>query len=408
MFVLLLGICHSVSAQQEPCGFGKAERLRKYEHNSALNKTEAADDSSTFIIPVVVHIIHNGGPENIPDKNVYDQIAVLNEDFGKYGGGMNQFSFSSDTKIRFCLASRDPQGNPTTGIERIKSTLTNMQSDDDVELKNLSRWDPSRYMNVWIVKSIDGTDQTAGFAYMPSEIANDKDSGWMRDGIVMNYHFIGRKEPVNFSQNNLGHSLTHECGHYFDLMHTWGGDGPRQGGCDDDDGVDDTPDCDGKYFSKYLPLSDSCTDPVQCGYLRLIQDYMDYSEDRCMNTFTNGQKFRMRQAVLTYRQGLIVYGTANSTGCQDVYRQFNPANENITFAPTFGGTQIHLYPYLSESTDAVFFLFDIQGKLISRIELPKIQHDEIVLDGFNMRHELYVAMVVTKDRKFTQKIVWAW
>ncbi|RZA07444.1 MAG: hypothetical protein EOO68_03410, partial [Moraxellaceae bacterium] len=337
--LLILFLPIMVSAQTDStiigrkiCTFGEMrEKSGMLQSGSTRSKNDSitedlADDNAVYIIPVVVHIIHNGGPENIPDSVVYSQIDVLNEDYGRYGKGSNINPLSDDARIRFCLATIDPNGNPTTGIVRVQSPYTRLDSDDEMLTKNLSRWDQNRYMNIWVVRDIDGSPQQQGYAYLPSEVL--KDQYKERDGLVIAYRNFGRNSKIAKQNNYLGHTTSHEAGHYLELLHVWGGDGPGKGGCGDDDGVFDTPDCENIYYSKYNVLTQTCDRPIQCGNPRQIENYMDYSEDRCLNMFTKGQISRMRSTLRGYRTGLVTYANSVSTGCKTPYITFNPPTED--------------------------------------------------------------------------------
>jgi hypothetical protein len=130
-------------------------------------------------IPVVVHIIHNGGPENISDAQVLTAIANFN----------SKFAESNNYQIQFCLAQRDPLGNSTNGITRNQSALTNETMEtEDISLKDVNRWDPHCYMNIWIVKSINSQSMgngVIGYAYFPSA------HGQPMDGIVIEADYFG-------------------------------------------------------------------------------------------------------------------------------------------------------------------------------------------------------------------------
>ncbi|MCB0548252.1 MAG: hypothetical protein KDD19_11780, partial [Phaeodactylibacter sp.] len=131
-------------------------------------------------LPVVVHIIHNGGSENISDGQAADAIQHLNDAFANVG--YYNPATGVDTEIAFCLARRTPQGEATTGINRVQSALTNLNnSTDDLAMKALSRWDPTRYINVWVVNEICSNNGcgVAGYAYLPGA------HGQPYDGIVL-------------------------------------------------------------------------------------------------------------------------------------------------------------------------------------------------------------------------------
>ena len=142
-----------------------------------------------YVVPVVVHVIHMGGAENLSDNLIKSQIEVLNEDYGHYGLTDND-PRGTDTKIRFCLAKKDPLGNTTTGIEHIFSQYTDLVSNNESLTKSLSTWNPDKYLNFWIVKSIDGSSNIQAYAYMPSSSGGPSFEG---DGVVVLYKYFGKR-----------------------------------------------------------------------------------------------------------------------------------------------------------------------------------------------------------------------
>ncbi len=273
---------------------------------------------STLKIPVVVHVMHAPGEaigtqSNITDAQIRSQIVVLNEDFRKMAGsrGFNTHPVGADSEIEFCLATLDPNGNPTTGINRVSYANSNNHGfGNDQSMKALSIWPTHKYLNIWIVKNMGGI---LGYAYLPSDMATDPDRTQI-DGVVIGCRYFGSRdkqdlgEVFNLATNfDLGRTTTHEVGHYLNLLHIWG-----DGDCTIDDDVNDTPNCSGQYFGCGVP-------PVQCGNTRMIENYMDYSDDRCMNIYTEGQKTRMRTALTVYPFRASLYNPANimATGCSD-------------------------------------------------------------------------------------------
>jgi hypothetical protein len=277
---------------------------------------------SVLKIPVVVHVMHAPGEaygvqSNITDEQILSQIEVLNEDFRRIIGsrGFNNSPVGADTELEFCLATRDPAGQPSTGIVRVPySGSTNFQLSQDLAMKNLSRWNTSRYLNIWIVKSIQSG--ILGYAYLPDDLAGDPQRTSI-DGLVIGARYFGSREKQppgqTFNLDNtfgLGRTATHEIGHYLNLLHTWG-----DGGCEVDDGVGDTPLCSGQYFG----CPPNPARPTQCGFSRMVENYMDYSDDACFNIFTQGQKNRMRAAMQFYsfRASLANQLNLVATGCAD-------------------------------------------------------------------------------------------
>ena len=242
-----------------------------------------------FTIPVVVHVIHNGEPigtgANISDAQVLSQIQVLNEDFRRIVGtnGFNSDPNGADVEVEFCLAQQDPDGCVTTGIDRVdmsavSTTWSGPGGNTDSVLKPATFWDASQYMNMWSVNFADNS--LLGFAQFPGGPANT-------DGVVSNYTYFGSNDapgvtiPGNF---NLGRTMTHEVGHYLALFHTF------QGGCGGGDQCADTPAVDSPNFG--CP-----TTHMSCGDLDMVRNYMDYTDDSCMNVFTNDQKARVIAAM---------------------------------------------------------------------------------------------------------------
>ncbi len=265
-------------------------RIVEYERNPA-NATR-----SVITIPVVVHIIHNGeaiGTEsNLSAERVASQIEVLNEDFRRMQGtpGFNAHEDGADIEIEFCLADKDPNGvgMMEAGIDRIDRS--SMSFDDppftqgyvEQVIKAPTIWDPYKYMNIWVCEL---QTNVLGFATYPDPSGlpgfNNFGVDDTNDGVVINNRSFGRTTELSPPYNE-GRSTTHEVGHWLGLRHIWG-DGP----CGSDDYCDDTPAADAAHYG--CPNA-----PESCGELSMFQNYMDYTDDRCMNIFTKDQKTRMR------------------------------------------------------------------------------------------------------------------
>ncbi len=292
--------------QQDPAIQARMEEVeaqtRAYIQTQAHNPSAAplARTNNVITIPVVVHIVYRTPAENISDAQVQSQIAVLNEDFRRQNAdAVNTPSFFSgiaaDVEVQFCLATRDPLGNPTTGITRTQTTKSSFSIySDDVKFSSQGgkdAWPTDQYLNIWVC-NLGG--QILGYAQFPNS------GPASTDGVVIDYRYFGRGGSAQ-APYNKGRTATHEVGHWLNLRHIWG---DAQCG---DDYVNDTPTQeDPNYGCPSFPHS-------TCGNTSdMFMNYMDYTDDACMNLFTLGQKARMR-AVLSstgYRSGL-----SSSLGC---------------------------------------------------------------------------------------------
>jgi len=241
----------------------------------------------TYTIPIVFHVIHNYGTENISDAQIIDGLTILNKTFRKQladtGSIVAAFKpLHADCDIEFRLAQLDPNGNCTSGINRIASSLTSV---GDHSVKSLIQWPTNKYLNVYIVKNAAGL---AGHCVWPADA--DSIPAW--DGIVIAHNYVGTIGTSNYTQSV---AFAHECGHYLNLQHIWGGNNvpgfyfypcadPFKD-CNIDDLVADTPPTIG-WTSCNLSGA-SCLNAVDN-----VQNTMDYSY--CNRMFTFGQKARMQ------------------------------------------------------------------------------------------------------------------
>lgn len=247
-----------------------------------------------YTIPVVVHILYRTNAQNISNQRVYEQLQVLNEDYRRTNSDANNVptdfaGIVADTEIEFCLATKDPNNNSTTGITRTQTSVSNIGNGNayySTAAGGIDIWDPNKYLNIWVCELGGGL---LGYTYTPGTAPNGA------DGVVIGYQYFGKTGAS--APYNGGRTTTHEVGHWLNLEHIWG---PGNGSCNQDDGVSDTPLQDQSYAVCPSHPSSSCGSPD------MFMNYMDYVNDNCMNSFTAGQKTRMRAAIDIARPGLLL------------------------------------------------------------------------------------------------------
>ncbi|MEM7101566.1 MAG: GEVED domain-containing protein [Bacteroidota bacterium] len=258
----------------------------------AFGKHSEEKIDGIITIPVVVHVVYSNATQNISDAQILTQLDVLNEDFRLMNSDAdNTWSQSADSEIEFCLATVDPNGNATNGITRTSTSVSQFSTNNAVKFTGsggISAWPTSDYLNIWVC-DLNGF---LGYAQFPG-------GNPLTDGIVCDFAYFGTigTATVPF---DLGRTATHEVGHWLNLRHIWG-----DGGCGVDDQVADTPLSDAPNYG-------CATNHVSCGSADMVQNYMDYSDDACMNLFTLGQKDRMR---VLFDPGGPRESLLNSNGC---------------------------------------------------------------------------------------------
>ncbi|MCF8294423.1 MAG: T9SS type A sorting domain-containing protein [Bacteroidales bacterium] len=232
-----------------------------------------------YTVPVVVHVMHTYGDENISREQVIEAINQLNLDYSKSNSDTGFIiapfkGLAGNVGIRFKLAQLDPEGNCTDGILRILTPLTHAADDN---IKDLSRWPRSEYLNIWVVGTI--ASGAAGYSYYPGVNAD-------RDGVVLRSDYMG---SIGSSSTTRAHTLSHEVGHWLNLAHPWGNtnDPGVSTNCETDDDVEDTPNTIGHTSCDLWAET--------CGSLDNVQNFMEYSY--CTRMFTNGQAIRMIAAL---------------------------------------------------------------------------------------------------------------
>ena len=304
MLVLLLAVGYFPSAQaQQRCGtmpYRSTPQQARFEHwiqekvqQKQARTTQQMVEGPVYQIPVVVHVVHQGEPvgegSNISLEQIEDQIRILNEDFRRQNPDTTNTQelfrpLAADARIEFVLARQDPNGLSTNGVVRVVGTQNSYRISDGAELGALSQWNPENYLNIWTTRISGGI---LGFAQLPiSDQPGLEGASFnsLTDGVVIDYLSFGSVGSLR-DRYNGGRTTTHEIGHYLGLRHIWG-DGVDN--CSGDDFVEDTPPQANSY--DFCPVGEA----VSCGSPDMYDNYMDLTDDACMNIFTEGQALRMR------------------------------------------------------------------------------------------------------------------
>ncbi len=371
----------SLAQRQLPCGtitdmtwetpaFDEA----RYPHNTASKTT------TMYNIPVVFHIVHQGGYENVADTFVYRLLNELNNKFANTAP--NHAPDGLDVGVHFCLATIDTAGNPSTGIIRDTGLISNMYMyiylqglpttfDVDSVLKKPRAWDPRHFLNYYIVKNAYLNGGAAGYATFPAT------HGQYRDGIVMDVDYINPSDTIFYHYD----VIAHETGHYLGLYHTFEGGCVNTNCMTSNDRVCDTPPDSYGIESDTGCIRNSCTtdaddtsvnNPFRAIALGGLGDqnddyrnYMDYTY--CRAKFSPGQRARMIAALTTTRGSLLdsVVSICDLPPAPTVVNE--PIAANVILSPN---------PFTDELTvrtpspgNCSFTLIDLSGRVILRHEL---------------------------------------
>jgi Pregnancy-associated plasma protein-A len=237
------------------------------------------------VIPVVVHVVHKTSAQDISDAQIQSQIDVLNRDYRKTNpdASATPAAFSplvADARVEFELATTDPNGAATNGIDRVATTTDTFSNDDHVKASatgGADPWPSDRYLNLWVCQLGGGL---LGYAQFPGGPTDT-------DGVVILHSGFGTTGTAA-APFNLGRTATHEIGHWLNLRHIWGDDGT---GCNGSDFVNDTPNAAGPNYGAPAFPHVTCMNGANGD---LFMNYMDYVDDAAMVMFTNDQVTRMQ------------------------------------------------------------------------------------------------------------------
>ena len=420
LFVLIFLLVPSLSFAQERCGFGLNEKNKS--KNAAwlrqkasfefqlreLQKTNSSNlrtEAKVYRIPVVVHIIHNnsagviGGANNsnISDEQIISQIKVLNEDCRKKVGsnGYNSNAVGADMELEFVLASTDPNGNATKGITRTYVNQTSFDFlNENQTIANLAHWDSERYLNIWVVRSNGRTigysafpydSQLEGLGATVTDIAGQN----IFDGVIIDFRNFGTCCGTISQTYNLGRTTTHEIGHWLGLLHT------------NNDEVCGNDFCDDTPPIESLNLNTTCASITStCSGVKrvnMIENYMDYSPDRCMNIFTNDQKTRSRLALdlsLKRKRLLQSLETLADTDKLTISVEPNPIKNSSSIRTQFKGQQ-----------NINIMVFDFRGAFIYQENYINQKSGFFPVKTDLLKSGEYIVKVLTDSEIASQKII---
>jgi len=303
---------------------------------------------AVITIPVVVHVLYNSSSENISNAQIQSQIDVLNKDYRRHNADSSNTpsyfqQFGADCGFQFVLAKVDPNGYATNGIIRKHTNVQQFGISDAIKFSSSGgddAWSCDDYLNIWV------GDLIGGILGYSSPVGGPKPN----DGVVVSYTAFGTLGTAS-APFNEGRTTTHEIGHWLNLIHTWG-----DSDCGDDK-VDDTPPQSAAEYGCPSGIKISCTDgPTGEMYM----NFMDFTNDACMNIFTIGQSERMhslfepggeRYALLssTALTAVAIPDTSRTTSDIDVQLISvypNPAKDIITVSATDQnviGSNIEMY-----------------------------------------------------------------
>jgi len=399
---------HEIVKQRETETPGFEKRYNDYyaslQQIAESNKANRTGEDTIYRIRCVFHVVYTSPQENIPDSVILSQLDVLNECYRRTNVDAVRTRevfqpFAADTKIEFYLATEDPDGNPTNGITRTAGNPTGFfgYSTFGDEVKSAAKggknpWPTDRYLNIWVCNVMLGFG-VLGYAYPPSDAPNwpaNSNVDSARQGVVLHYPVVGRNFSAPIDPTvAAGKSAVHEVGHYLGLRHIWG-----DGNCSEDDGLADTPGAAAASQQTCDTTANSCVD-VPFDFPDMIENYMDYSDDRCLNLFTHDQAAIMRASLQGSRSGIrdvvVISSVKTENGTVGFSAFPNPTNGQVTFTWAENTSEL-----------ATIEVYNAVGELVSKITSLAAKSTTIDLQNFS--NGIYFAKLTVGNNIAVKKV----
>ncbi|MFH1004559.1 MAG: M43 family zinc metalloprotease, partial [Bacteroidota bacterium] len=369
---------------------GIDQRIKVFEEtiSNYLQKNPYPKTQGVVTIPVVFHIVWRVAAENLSDDCLKSQIDAMNRDFRKLNTDISiapaQFqAVAADCEFNFCLATKDPQGNSTSGIVRKQTTVTQFTTDNKIKYNSSggsTTWGNTSYLNIWV-----GNLNSGGYSYQPCLYPAEI------DGVALHYQYTGQSSNcTTMPLRKKGRTAVHEIGHYLGLKHTF------EGGCagntastcaTEGDKICDTPPS--SSSASACTQKNTCTE-TPTNNIDMIWNYEDYTNDDCRVMFTAGQKAKM---VASYNQCRTSLGNGAATKCSTVEINDISISDNISFYPNPSDGNIFMHVDLPNINSINVTIYNAIGEAILSKKIVVPVSKEIKLDMNNNPDGIYLIEV---------------